>query len=195
MLEDSRMENRINANPPMDSRESLRRPGESPELIVYQAPDETLQFNPTPEEMSDIILHTPHGYWLQGGNGEAAIRIGRRPGDKRAVAHGVRLPDGSGADFLKGFPELWIKQPEPGLFYFTWSGTDIWIPYDGTSCEAYVMDECGGDPLKIARACLVDGPTAVKIVHEYLRTQDRSNAVSWIMEADLPVPADWYPWA
>ena len=81
-----------------------------------------------------------------------------------------------------------INVPVPFDFF------DMWIPYDGSGCEAYVMDERGGDPFKIARACLVDGQTAVKIVDEYLRNQNRCDVVSWIIDADLPVPPGWYPW-
>jgi hypothetical protein len=71
----------------------------------------------------------------------------------------------------------------------------MWIPYDGTACDAYVLDERGGEPFKIARACLVNGQTAVPIIDQYLRTQGRSEVVSWIVDANLPVPAGWYPWA
>lgn len=181
-------------NQAKDTREKLQKAGKPLELIVYEASDGSLSFDPTPQQMSDLLLNSPHDYWLQGGNGEAAIRVGRRPGDRRKVAHSVLRPDGSSAEFLVGFPELWIKQPEPDKFYFTWCSGDMWIPYDGSGCEAYVMDERGGDPFKIARACLVDNATAVKIVDEYLRTQLRSNAVAWIIDADLPTPPGWYPW-
>jgi hypothetical protein len=188
------METTINALLPSEDPWAARAADAPKELIVYEASDGSLKFDPTAEEMAAILLHSPHEYWLQGGNGEAAIRVGRRTGDKRRLSHSVRRPDGTGAEFLWGYPEIWIKQPEPGKFYFTWSGHEMWIPYDGTGCEAYVMDERGGDPFKIARACLVDGSTAVEIVSEYLRTQARSKVVSWIIDAELPVPSGWYPW-
>jgi hypothetical protein len=98
-----------------------------------------------------------HQYWQQGGNGEAAIGVAKRPGDGRKVSHAVIERDGTKVEYVAGQPRLCIKQPEPERFFFTWDGDEGWVvPYDGSGCEAFVMDERGGNPFKIPRACLVD---------------------------------------
>jgi hypothetical protein len=163
------------------------------ELMVYEAPDGSLVFGPTVEQMADIVLHTDHDYWQQGGNGEAALRVARQPGDHRKIHCVVTTPQGVKAEYLAGEPELWMKQPEPGWFFFTWNGeAEGWlVPYDGSACESFVMDERGGNPFKIARACLVDRRRAVEIVLEFLRSRGRSEAVRWLPWSDLPLPQGW----
>lgn len=162
------------------------------ERMVYQAPDGNLLFEPTPEQMASIILHRDHLYWQQGGNGEGAIRVARQPGDGRKVSHAIINPDGMRVEYVEGQPELWIKQPEPASFFFTWDCRDGWVvPYDGTGCEAFVMDERGGDPFKIPRACLVDAHQALEVVREFLQSRGRSDVVRWLPWSELPLPADW----
>lgn len=165
------------------------------ELMVYEAPDGALLFEPTPDQMADIVRCTDHDYWRQGGDGEAALRVGRRPGDRRKAYCAVITPQGVGAEFSAEQPELWIKQPEPGRFFFTWNGeAEGWVvPYDGSDCEAFIMDERGGDPFKIPRACLVDRRRAVEVVQEFLRSRGRSEAVQWLPWSELPLPRGWYP--
>src|SRR6476646_7743992 len=105
------------------------------ELMVYEAPDGKLLFEPTPEQLTAIIKQSGHAYWQQGGNGEAAIRVGKRPGDNRMTSHRVTYPDGTKAEYLAGQPQLWIKQPEPGRFFFTWNNHEgLVVPYNGSGC-------------------------------------------------------------
>ena len=62
------------------------------ELMVYEAPDGKLLFEPTPEQLTAIIKQSEHTYWQQGGNGEAAIRVGKRPGDDRMLLTVSSIP-------------------------------------------------------------------------------------------------------
>jgi hypothetical protein len=162
--------------------------------MVYQAPDErTLLFDPTPEQVADIVLNSPHEYWQQGGNGEAAIEVVRSPGEDRPTRSRVVRSDGTVVEAIAGEPSLWIKQPAPHLFFFTWDcGTGWFVPFDGTGCDAFVMDERGGDPFRIPRACLVDAGSAVAIASDFLATRGRSSVVNWAAWCDLPLPPEIY---
>ena len=162
------------------------------ELMVFEAPSGELLFEPTQEQLAAIISQSGPSYWQQGGNGEAAIRVARRPGDDRPRSHAVLKPDGTQVEYLAGQPQLWIKRPEAGGFFFTWDNHEGWVvPYDGSGCEAFVMDERGGDPFKIPRACLVGTEKAVEIANEFLRSRERSPAVHWESWYQLPITEDW----
>ena len=161
------------------------------ERMVYEAPDNSLLFDPTSEQIASIIQNSDYEYWQRGADGEAAIRVAKRPGDGRRVSHGVIKPDGLKVEYAAGQPELWIKQPEPGRFFFTWDSQGWFVPYDGSGCEAFVMDERGGDPFKIPRACLVDAAVAVQVACEYLQSRGRSEVVPWLPWSELPLPPDW----
>lgn len=159
------------------------------EQMVYEAPDGSVLFEPTTEQLASVILHAGHQYWQQGGDGEAAIRVAKQRGDGRSVSHSVIQPDRMRVEYAAGQPELWIKQPEPGQFLFTWDCNGGWfVPYDGSG---FVMDERGADSFKIPRACLVNATIAVEVVCEFLRSRRRSNVVRWLPWHELPLPADW----
>ena len=137
----------------------------------YYAPEDGVVLDePTTEQLEGILRSSPHEYWQQGGNGQAVLDAGR------------------------GEAELWIKQPEPARFFFTYAGpkADWLVPYDGGSCESLVQDECGGDPFWIPHACLVDVEQAVEIVSCFLRRREPSPIVSWCYWHELPL-SDSYP--
>lgn len=137
----------------------------------YFAPDERVVLEgPTPEQLEQLLRCSPHEYWQQGGNGEAMLDAG--PGEA----------------------QLWIKQPEPAKFFVTYSapGANWLVPYEGGSCESLVLDERGGDPFWIPRACLVGVDQAVEIVACFLRRKEPSPVVSWSYWHDLPL-SDSYP--
>ncbi len=94
--------------------------------MLYQAPDDrTLVFDPTPQQMADIILRSEHEYWQQGGNGEATIDVVRSPGDSRPIRGSLVRADGVLVEFLAGEPSLWIKQPAPNELFLDvglWGG-------------------------------------------------------------------------
>jgi hypothetical protein len=139
--------------------------------VRYLAPDDQVVLNdPTPEQLEQILRFSSHDYWQQGGNGEAMLDGG--PGE----------------------PELWIKQPEPRQFFVTYfvPKADSLVPYDGSSCEALVEDERGGNPFWIPRACLVGVDQAVDIVSCFLLSQHPSPVVSWCFWHELPL-SDSYP--
>ncbi|HEX7380406.1 MAG TPA: hypothetical protein VF278_25050 [Pirellulales bacterium] len=162
------------------------------ERLIYEAPDGDLIIQPTPEQLAAIIRHAGHEYWQRGGDGEAAIRVAKRHDDGRNVSHAVILRDGTKVEYAAGQPELWIKQPEPERFFLTWDcHQGPIVPYDGSGCEAFVMDERGGNPFKIPRACLVAPAEAVETVREFLQSRGRSKVVRWLSWYELPLPADW----
>jgi hypothetical protein len=133
----------------------------------YHAPDDrTVLDDPTPEVMEAVLRTSPHSYWQQGGNGEAILDVG--PGEA----------------------SLWIKQPEAGRFFLTYSvpPADWLVPYTGGSCEEFVPDERGGDSFLIPRACLVDVDQAAEVVRAFLLTRQPSPAVRWCYWHELPIP-------
>lgn len=137
----------------------------------YYAPNDTdIVDNPTAEHLKKVLRTSTHAYWQQGGNGEAILDA-----------------DPSG-------PSIWIKQPEPGRFFLTFSKPpENWlVPYDGTSCDDLVEDERGGDPFWIPRACLVEVDAAVEIVSHFLASHSASPNISWRYWHELPL-GDSYP--
>jgi hypothetical protein len=162
--------------------------------LLYQAPDDrTLLVEPTPEHLASIFRESGDDYWQSGGNGEASIDVIRSPGEDVPSRVGMIQPDGTSVEFVWGKPSLWIKRPEAGRFFFTWDCAEgWWVPYDGGECNSFVMDERGGDPFKIPRACLVDLPSAIEIASHFLIDQRRSPVVQWAQWSDLPLPDGWY---
>jgi hypothetical protein len=140
----------------------------------YYAPDDrSVVTDPTPEQLEQELRSRPHSYWQLGGNGEAILDPG--PGE----------------------PKLWIKQPEPGRFFLTYSHPEAnWlVPYRGGSCEDLVRDERGGDPLLIPRACLVDADSAVELVRFLLASRQPAPAVVWRYWHELPLPDEAARWS
>lgn len=135
----------------------------------YYAPDDReVLSDPTPEQLERVLRNSSHSYWQQGGNGEAILDAG---------------PNG---------PALWVKQPEPGKFFFTYSRPSAnWlVPYNGDSCEDLLNDERGGDPFLIPRACLVGTEQAVDIVRHFLVSQVPASCVKWRYWHELPLPPE-----
>lgn len=121
--------------------------------------------DPTPEQIEHELRERSHAYWQHGGNGEAVLNSG--PGD----------------------PAMWIKQPEPGEFFLTYSHPPAnWlVPYRGGECETVVEDERGGDPFLIPRACLVGTEEAVNAVLFFLKTRRPTTTLTWQYWHDLPL--------
>jgi hypothetical protein len=141
------------------------------EKVRYQAPDDlTVIELPTKELLERLIRESPLSYWQQGGNGEASLEAG------------------------PGRPSLWIKQPEPGRFFFTYAAPphDLLVPFDGGSCEPLIRDERGGDPFWIPRACTVGTDEAVEIVSCFIEREEPSPRLAWCYWHELPL-ADSYP--
>ena len=137
--------------------------------VTYRAPDERLVVNdPTPEQLEGILRTSPHSYWQQGGNGEAALDAG---------------PDGA---------SLWIKQPEPGRFFITYAKPPAnWlVPHNGELCVELITDERGGDPFLIPRACLIDVDQAVEAVRYFLSARCPSPALRWSYWHELPLSGE-----
>jgi hypothetical protein len=136
--------------------------------VRYYAPDDRLVLtDPTPEQLDHELRARPHSYWQSGGNAEGSLHAG--PGE----------------------PMLWIKQPEPGWFFLTYSHPDAanWlVPYSGGSCEDLVRDERGGDLFLIPRACLVDTDSAVELVRFFLASRQPAPSVEWWYWHELPLP-------
>jgi hypothetical protein len=162
--------------------------------LLYQAPDDrTLLVGPTPGQIADILRGSGADYWQSGGNGEASIDVIRSPGEDVPTRRRMTKPDGTSVEFVEGEPSLWIKRPEDGRFFFTWDRAEgWWVPYDGGDCGSFVIDERGGDPFRIPRACLVDLRAAIEIASHFLSTLRRSPAVQWARWSDLPLPEGWY---
>lgn len=158
--------------------------------LLYQAPDDqTFLVDPTPEQLASIFRGSGATYWQSGGNGEASINVIRSPGEDVPTRSRMIRPDGTSVEFVAGKPSLWIKRPEEGGFFFTWDrATGWWVPYNGGDCESFVMDEQGGDPFRIPRACLVDLSSAIEITRHFLITLERSPKVQWALWSDLPLP-------
>ena len=164
--------------------------------LLYQSPDGALLFDPTPQQMALILTTSEHRYWLQGGNGEAAINVIREPHEEVPSHRSLITPDGIRVDFVNDQPSLWIKSPEPNRFFITWCRLPEgeFVPYDGSSIEPFVVEERGGDPFRVPRACLVQPSIASEIVREFLISRQRSSAVRWELwyELELPLPgAKW----
>jgi hypothetical protein len=141
--------------------------------VQYYSPDDRVVLtNPTLERLEAELRAAPHAYWQQGGNGEAILNAG--PNE----------------------PALWIKQPEPGLFFLTYSHPPAnWlVPYSGGSCQALIKDERGGDPLMIPRACLVDTEQAIEVVRCFLVARQPAPALAWRYWHELPLPAEAVRW-
>jgi hypothetical protein len=170
----------------------ISSPNNSPSF-VYEAPDGSCIFNPTFQQLCDVIMQSSSEYWQSGGNAEAFIRFAQGSAASRQTRlahenHGLRI------EFTDNAPELWIKRPEDGAFLFTWVGDNgRWIvPYDGTSCDVFVADERGGDPFKIPRACLVNVQQALEIVREFLRSSGRADSINWLSWYELPLRRELY---
>ena len=136
----------------------------------FFAPDDrVVLLNPTSQELERVIRTSPHSYWQQGGNGEAIL----------------------GGD--SGEAALWVKQPEPGWFFVTYSKppADWLVPYDGRPCESLIEDERGGDPFWMPRACLIDVDQTVDVVSWFLSHQEPSPRVSWRYWHELPLPESY----
>jgi hypothetical protein len=162
--------------------------------VVYRAPEGTLLFDPMPAQLTDILLTTGQEYWLRGGNGEATLDVVREPGDPVASHRAMTTSEGVTVEYAAGQPSLWIKQPEPDWYFVTWSrsaGEEL-VPYDGSSIEPFVVEERGGEPFRVPRACLVPPNTAAEIVREYLVSRQRSGVVKWRpwFEVELPLPGE-----
>lgn len=125
---------------------------------------------PTARQLEQVIRESPFSYWQQGGNGEAILET--QPGSV----------------------SLWIKQPEPGRFFFTYARAfhDWLSPFDGQSCEQLIQDERGGDPFWIPRACTVSVDQAIEIVAWFIERAEPSPKISWCFWGELPLP-DSYP--
>lgn len=137
----------------------------------YCAPDDqTVLVNPTPDQLEEILLTSPHSYWQQGGNGEASLDAG------------------------PGKASLWIKQPEPNRYFLTFveASADWLVPYNGESCESLVEDERGGNPFWIPRACLIETDQAVDVVTRFVTHEEPSPAVRWCYWHELPL-TESYP--
>jgi hypothetical protein len=160
--------------------------------VVYCDPEGGLLFDPSPAQLSDILLTTGQDYWLRGGNGEATLDVVREPGDSVASHRSMTTADRVTVEYAAGQPSLWIKQPETGWYFLTWypgAGEDL-VPYDGSSIEPFVVEERGGEPFRVPRACLVSAQIAAEIVREYLVSRKRSGVVKWRpwWEVELPLP-------
>jgi hypothetical protein len=160
--------------------------------VVYRTPEGTLQFDPSPAQLADILQTTGQDYWFRGGNGEASLDVVREPGDTVGSRRSMATADGVTVVYAAGQPSLWIKQPEPGWYFVTWSPPDgeELVPYDGSSIEPFVVEERGGEPFRVPRACLVPPQTASEIVREYLVSRQRSEVVQWRpwFEVELALP-------
>lgn len=155
------------------------------ELIVYEGPVQDLVVDPTPEQLADLLVGRPLSYWRQG-SGEAALRVGRRPGDARKIAATIMGQDGTPkAEYLAGHPQLWITQPEPNAFFVIWSEKTWWVPYDDSRSEAHVMDERCGEPFEVPCSCLVDGSYALEIAVHFARTCQRLPTLTWVPWDDV----------
>jgi len=163
--------------------------------LVYRDPEGSLLFDPSPGQMADILLTTGQDYWLRGGNCEATLDVIREPGESVSSHRSMTTADGVTVEYAAGQPSLWIKQPELGWYFITWSppGEEL-VPYDGSSIEPFVVEERGGEPFRVPRACLVLPQTAAEIVREYLVSRRRSDVVHWRpwFEVELPLPGrEW----
>jgi len=149
------------------------------ELVIYEGPDQGVIADPTAAQLSYNLLSRPLGYWRQG-SGEAALRVGRRPGDQRKRSHAIVGRDGKPiAEYLAGYPELWVTQPEPGAFFVIWAEGTWFVPYDRSGREGVVIDERCGEPFKVPRSCLVDGAGALRIAEHFLHTRERLPSITW----------------
>lgn len=133
--------------------------------MIYAPPDGFCIYEPTARQLARIIRDHPHEYWQQGGNGEATLGYG------------------------PGWPALWIKKPEPALFFITYSHPSLdWVvPYDGGSCEALVENERGGDPFWIPRACLISVDHAVEVAQFFLSDQLPWPGIPWSFWHEVPL--------
>lgn len=134
--------------------------------MQYNAPDDrTVLIDPTPDQLERELRDRPHAFWQLGGNGEAELIAG------------------------VGGPSLWIKQPEPGQFFVTYSQplTNWLVPYNGGSCEEVVRDERGGDLFLIPRSCLLDTEHAVAVVRYFPAFQQPAPQIAWRYWHELPL--------
>jgi hypothetical protein len=164
--------------------------------VVYCDPEGAPLFDPSPAQLADILHSTGQEYWLRGGNGEATLDVIREPGESVASHRSMTTADGITVEYAAGQPSLWIKQSEPGWYFITWSphGGEELVPYDGSDIEPFVVEERGGDPFRVPRACLVAPQAAAEIVREYLTSRRRSGVVQWRPwhEVELPLPGrEW----
>ena len=158
--------------------------------ILYKAPDDATRIlDPSPEQISDIILTSDFDYWQQGGNGEGCIDVVLM--DRDGIrANGSRItPNGESFQLAAGHPTLAIKQPERNLFF---CNSDWVVSYNGDSCEEFVRAECGGDKFRIPRACLVSKETAATIAADFVRSLTLSPIVRWESWSDLPMRREIY---
>jgi hypothetical protein len=142
--------------------------------LRYDAPDDrTVLTDPAPEQLERELRDRPHAYWQQGGNGEAVLDAG--PGE----------------------PSLWIKQPEPGRFFLTYSHPPAnWlVPYSGGPREDLIRDERGGDPFLIPRACLVGTDEAVEAVRFFLEARRPGPGLAWRYWHELPLTDEAIRWS
>lgn len=143
--------------------------GEQSEMeMIYESPDGSLRIvEPTEQVLADIVLLSDASYWQQGGSGQALLSIG-------------------------GQPCLSIMQPGPGQFFMELFLRDRLVPYDGGSCEAFVVTEMGGDPFRVPLACTVTPKVAASALAEFVQTRREPTGIRWVPMGDVPFQAGWY---
>ena len=136
--------------------------------LIYESPDGELRLiEPTERQITDIVLLSPASYWQQGGNGQALLSVADRPG-------------------------LTIMQPEVGRFFLELFFEDRLVPYDGGSCEEFLVTEMGGDPFRVPLACTVTPSIAASVLAEFVRTRRQPGGVCWVPMGDVPFEIGWY---
>lgn len=136
--------------------------------LIYESPDGSLRIvEPAENVLADIVLLSAPSYWQQGGSGQALLSIG-------------------------GQPCLSIMQPGPGRFFMELFLGDRLVPYDGSSCEAFLVTEMGGDPFRVPLACTVTPAVVASALAEFVRTRRQPAGICWVPMADVPFQVGWY---
>jgi len=136
--------------------------------LIYESPDGLLRIvEPTERQITAIVLLSPASYWQQGGNGQALLSVADRP-------------------------SLTIMQPAVGRFFLELFLEDRLVPYDGGSCEEFLVTELGGDLFRVPLACTVTPGTAASVLAEFVRTRRQPGGIRWVPMGDVAFEIGWY---
>lgn len=147
--------------------------------MTYSGPDGTTVANPSLDFLEGIIFRERNRYWRVG-SGNSELSVVEHKGKK----HVALLPKEPALSF-------WLVERH-GFFFIYFDKTkkhvEQFVPFAGGKCRPWVEHVICGDAFYSPRACFVSRAFAWEIVQEFLRSKERSRAVTWVNRFSLQFP-------
>ena len=149
--------------------------------MTYTGPDGSVVAHPT-DEFLEGITRREHGRYWRVGSGDSALAVMELKGKDKKTRQAI-----------DGEPALAFYLVEPHGFFFTYfepgKFVEQFVPFAGGTSRPWVEHSVGGLEMYVPRACFVPRDTAWQIVHEFMRTKQRSRAVKWVNRSTLEFPS------